>query len=294
MAATAADVQESLDLDGGIRRYGADTYYGGGAWPLLTAWLGWYRSSTGDRSVRNGAPPGWSTAYDGAGHLPEQVGGEHRDPELVPHLGRPLGPPGGRPRRGRTPCTSSCGTNYRGSRPSRLRESLHDPEPLPDPSTKPAGSRPAAGGDHLAARAGAPNPPKQASQGTLDQRGALERKKGAEVKATNRKANRKRPAFRASLLAGACAVATITGFAGTGVASASSTVNLQFWNAYNATDKEASTMANVVLPQFEKENPGIKVTSVVIPYSELLQKYVAAVGRRRPSRGDALRHHLGP
>ncbi len=102
------------------------------------------------------------------------------------------------------------------------------------------------------------------------------------MKATKRKANRKRPAFRASLLAGACAVTTITGLAGTGVASASSTVNLQFWNAYNATDKEASTMANVVLPQFEKENPGIKVTSVVVPYSELLQKYIAAVAAGDP------------
>ena len=102
------------------------------------------------------------------------------------------------------------------------------------------------------------------------------------MKATNRPANRKRPIFRASLLAGACAASTFTGLAGTGVASASATVNLQFWNAYNATDKEASTMANVVLPQFEKENPGIKVTSVVVPYSQLLQKYIAAVAAGDP------------
>jgi hypothetical protein len=53
------------------------------------------------------------------------------------------------------------------------------PEPLPYLSTKPAGSRPAADGDHLAARAGAPNPPKQASHGTLDQtRGAQKERKG--------------------------------------------------------------------------------------------------------------------
>jgi multiple sugar transport system substrate-binding protein len=102
------------------------------------------------------------------------------------------------------------------------------------------------------------------------------------VKTTNRPANRKRPIFRASLLAGACAASTFTGLTGTGVASAAPTVNLQFWNAYNATDKEASTMANVVLPQFEKENPGIKVTSVVVPYSQLLQKYIAAVGGGGP------------
>jgi multiple sugar transport system substrate-binding protein len=69
---------------------------------------------------------------------------------------------------------------------------------------------------------------------------------------------------------------------GTGVASASGPVSLQFWNAYNPTDKEATTMANVVLPQFEKENPGIKVTSVVVPYSQLLQKYIAAVAAGDP------------
>src|SRR5579871_3041086 len=37
------------------------------------------------------------------------------------------------------------------------------------------------------------------------------------------------------------------------------TVTLTFWNDYNTTDAEASTMANVIIPQFEKENPGIKV-----------------------------------
>ena len=83
-------------------------------------------------------------------------------------------------------------------------------------------------------------------------------------------------------MAGACAVTTITGLVGTGVASASSTVDLQFWNAYNTTDKEATTMQNVVLAQFEKENPGIQVTSVVVPYSQLLQKYIAAVAAGDP------------
>ena len=41
-------------------------------------------------------------------------------------------------------------------------------------------------------------------------------------------------------------------------------------------------MANVVLPQFEKENPGIKVTTVMVPYSQLLQKYIAAVAAGDP------------
>ena len=93
-------------------------------------------------------------------------------------------------------------------------------------------------------------------------------------------------------MAGACAVTTITGvvgtsvvgigLVGTGVATAAPTVNLQFWNAYNTTDKEAVTMQNVVLAQFEKENPGIKVTSVVVPYADLLQKYIAAAAAGDP------------
>jgi GH15 family glucan-1,4-alpha-glucosidase len=37
------EVMESTILrDGGLHRYAEDTYFGGGAWILLTAWLGWY------------------------------------------------------------------------------------------------------------------------------------------------------------------------------------------------------------------------------------------------------------
>jgi GH15 family glucan-1,4-alpha-glucosidase len=93
MAATAAKVEESLGLDGGVRRYAADTYYGGGAWPLLTAWLGWYRARTGDlRSAQRTAE--WvERCYDGAGHLPEQVGGEHRHPGAYRSWVERWGPP---------------------------------------------------------------------------------------------------------------------------------------------------------------------------------------------------------
>ena len=34
---------------GGVRRYLGDTFYGGGEWTLLTAWLGWERVLAGDR-----------------------------------------------------------------------------------------------------------------------------------------------------------------------------------------------------------------------------------------------------
>jgi GH15 family glucan-1,4-alpha-glucosidase len=93
MAATAAEIQEGLELDGGIRRYAADTYYGGGAWPLLTAWLGWYRARAGDLPAAQRCASWVERRYDAAGHLPEQVGGEHRDPDAyrawVGRWGRP-------------------------------------------------------------------------------------------------------------------------------------------------------------------------------------------------------------
>jgi multiple sugar transport system substrate-binding protein len=93
--------------------------------------------------------------------------------------------------------------------------------------------------------------------------------------------DRRRPFVRGFACATLAASATLIGLTPT-VSSAASTVTLQFWNAYNTTDKEATTMQNVVLKKFEEENPGIKVTSVVVPYSQLLQKYIAAVAGGNP------------
>ena len=39
--ATIARIEDSLIKEGGVQRYPTDTYYGGGEWILLTAWLGW-------------------------------------------------------------------------------------------------------------------------------------------------------------------------------------------------------------------------------------------------------------
>src|SRR6185369_15376388 len=35
-------MESTIVRDGGLHRYAEDSYYGGGAWVLLTAWLGWY------------------------------------------------------------------------------------------------------------------------------------------------------------------------------------------------------------------------------------------------------------
>jgi GH15 family glucan-1,4-alpha-glucosidase len=93
MAATASQIATVLDLQGGTRRYPADTYYGGGAWPLLTAWLGWYYALAGDLGAAEQCI-GWvSERIDAQGCLPEQVGGDERDPEAYDEWVARWGPP---------------------------------------------------------------------------------------------------------------------------------------------------------------------------------------------------------
>lgn len=89
-------------------------------------------------------------------------------------------------------------------------------------------------------------------------------------------------ACAALVASGALAGLTSPASSASAVKHSSGTVTLQFWNAYNPTDKEASTMADVIIPRFEKENPGIKVKSVVLPYSALLEKYLAAAAAGDP------------
>lgn len=76
------EIGEQLGLDGGIRRYPSDTYFGGGAWPVLTASLGWHLTATGDRERARGCLD-WVTGHiDADGRLGEQFGGERRLPQM--------------------------------------------------------------------------------------------------------------------------------------------------------------------------------------------------------------------
>lgn len=47
MVRTVQQIEQELVTGHGVHRYAADTYYGGGEWPLLSAWLGWYYARTG-------------------------------------------------------------------------------------------------------------------------------------------------------------------------------------------------------------------------------------------------------
>jgi multiple sugar transport system substrate-binding protein len=79
------------------------------------------------------------------------------------------------------------------------------------------------------------------------------------------------------------ATAAVMGLSPT-VASASSksVVTLQFWNTYNTTDKEFSTMQNVILKKFNQENPGLKAVAIDFPYAQLEAKFIAAAAAGDP------------
>jgi len=140
MAATASAIEETLALDGGVRRYKEDTYYGGGAWPLLTAWLGWYRASQGDLDAARRCASEVERRYDSGGRLPEQVGGETRDPtNYLLWVGR-WGEP-------------AADLTWSHAMYFVLWDQLNRRAPDPPP-----------GGDSLRRPAGAPNPPKQATK----------------------------------------------------------------------------------------------------------------------------------
>lgn len=69
--------------------------------------------------------------------------------------------------------------------------------------------------------------------------------------------------------------------ASTGSAARSKTVTLKFWNAYNDVT-ETPVMNKIVIPRFEKENPGIKVEDVTLPYAGMEQKFIAASAAGNP------------
>jgi GH15 family glucan-1,4-alpha-glucosidase len=80
-AATVGLIEERLTLEGGIRRYPKDIYFGSGAWPVLTGSLGWYKAGIGDFEGARRARQWIADHFDEAGQLGEQYGGDQRDYE---------------------------------------------------------------------------------------------------------------------------------------------------------------------------------------------------------------------
>lgn len=72
-AATVAEVERQLAVDGGVYRYLADTFYGGGRWVLLAGFLGWNHARAGRREAALRYLDWMAAQATAEGDLPEQV-----------------------------------------------------------------------------------------------------------------------------------------------------------------------------------------------------------------------------
>jgi GH15 family glucan-1,4-alpha-glucosidase len=73
MVRTVKEIERTLLSDGGVKRYAADTFYGGGTWILLTAWLGWHHARSGNTEGAKACAEWIERHRDADGALPEQV-----------------------------------------------------------------------------------------------------------------------------------------------------------------------------------------------------------------------------
>ncbi len=88
---TYEQVRDQL-LRGGVYRYLGDTFYGGGEWLILTAWLGWHEARTGRREAAVRRLEWVAAQATRDRHLPEQVSGAAQRPEHIAEWTRRWGP----------------------------------------------------------------------------------------------------------------------------------------------------------------------------------------------------------
>ena len=84
MRNTVRFIENTLRHGGGVHRYNSDTYYGGGEWILLTAWLGWYYAVIGERTKAKNLQEWISAQADSQGYLAEQVPATLNDEKYYP------------------------------------------------------------------------------------------------------------------------------------------------------------------------------------------------------------------
>ncbi|MDR0283343.1 MAG: glycoside hydrolase family 15 [Propionibacteriaceae bacterium] len=78
---TIAAIDAQLVADGGVYRFRADTFFGGGRWPLLTCFLGLAKLAAGDPDGARACLDWAASTATSGGDLPEQVdGGRLLDP----------------------------------------------------------------------------------------------------------------------------------------------------------------------------------------------------------------------
>lgn len=76
-------IDELTGPSGGLRRYCGDTFYGGGEWVLLTAWLGAHLAAIGDLGGARQRLDWVESMFTPDGHLPEQVTEHPQAPDMV-------------------------------------------------------------------------------------------------------------------------------------------------------------------------------------------------------------------
>jgi GH15 family glucan-1,4-alpha-glucosidase len=93
MLKTVEQIESTILREGGLHRYAEDSYYGGGVWILLTAWLGWYYAELANRYMdlvprlqqKIQACQSWIEKRAGVElHLPEQVAENLNVPSYYP------------------------------------------------------------------------------------------------------------------------------------------------------------------------------------------------------------------
>lgn len=93
---TVHKIEKDLLKGQGLHRYKKDTYYGGGEWPLLSCWLGWYYAVTGSREKAEEILKWVEGLADEHGYLPEQATDDMNDASFyngwVEKWGKPASP----------------------------------------------------------------------------------------------------------------------------------------------------------------------------------------------------------
>jgi multiple sugar transport system substrate-binding protein len=69
---------------------------------------------------------------------------------------------------------------------------------------------------------------------------------------------------------------TGSALAASGVHRSSKATTITFWHAYSSDSPEVKQLSTVLIPQFEKSHPNIRVQQVAIPYDSLHQKLLTA------------------
>lgn len=83
MKRTIEKIEQEITSEGGVKRYPQDTYYGGGQWIILTAFLGWYYIQMGKTDRAEELMEWILQQQEADGFLPEQVLDQVNDPSMV-------------------------------------------------------------------------------------------------------------------------------------------------------------------------------------------------------------------